>query len=70
MSEIVQSIEAYGIRAQGKKEFIKHLNGEKTARFEAIKAKCYDCMGFYADGVQDCGVKDCPLYPFHPYKSL
>jgi hypothetical protein len=26
-------------------------------------------MGYYADGKMDCIVKDCPLYPFMPYKD-
>lgn len=30
----------------------------------AIYGKCYDCTGFQADGYQDCGMKDCPLYPY------
>ena len=33
----------------------------------AIYAKCYDCMGFYEDGIMDCGCSDCPLYPWMPY---
>jgi hypothetical protein len=36
---------------------------------DAILAKCYDCMGFYEDGTMDCGCKDCPLYPWMPYKE-
>ena len=34
----------------------------------AILAKCYDCMGGYADGRRNCGVNSCPLYKWMPYK--
>jgi len=27
-----------------------------------IISKCHDCMGYYLDGVADCGVISCPLY--------
>lgn len=30
----------------------------------AIFGKCYDCMGFQADGYMDCEMEDCPLYPY------
>jgi len=30
----------------------------------AIYAKCFDCCGFQADGYMDCGIEDCPLYPY------
>lgn len=53
--------------AAGRNQFIKFLNGEKINLREAIEAKCYDCMGFYADGVEPCASTNCPLYPFHPY---
>ena len=45
--------------------------GSHITRKQAILAKCYDCMGYYADfGLdKDCKVKDCPLYPYHPYRS-
>lgn len=30
----------------------------------AIFGKCYDCMGFQADGYYDCEMDNCPLYPY------
>jgi hypothetical protein len=56
-------------RFQGKDELVKHLNGGKIAKWQAVKAKCYDCMGGYSDGAMDCEVFRCPLYPFMPYKG-
>jgi len=36
----------------------------------AIFAKCYNCMGFHADKVYDCGMKGCALYNYRLKKSL
>lgn len=52
---------------QGRKEYIKYLEGGKLTQREAIKAYCYDCMGYYDDGAQDCESDICPLRPFMPY---
>jgi len=62
----LESINRLGIMAQGRKELIKHLKGGPISRKEAMVAKCYDCMGYYADGRADCEILDCPLYPFNP----
>jgi len=56
-------------RFQGRDELAKHLAGEKIAKWQALKAKCYDCMGGYSDGAMDCELYSCPLYPFMPYKG-
>lgn len=63
------SIKKHGIKAQGKKEILKYLKGNRLTLRQAILAKCYDCMAFYADGRNDCKDADCPLYPFMPYGS-
>ena len=34
---------------------------------KAIEAKCFDCMGEYMDGRQDCENSRCPLYYWMPY---
>jgi hypothetical protein len=34
-----------------------------------INKKCEQCMGYFADGRQDCRIPDCPLYTFRPYKD-
>lgn len=54
-------------KAAGKTDFIKYLNGEHLNLRESISAKCYECMGYYADGIADCEQQNCCLYPFHPY---
>ncbi len=38
-------------------------------RAQAIRAKCYDCMGGYVDGKRDCEIPRCPLYGFMPYRK-
>jgi hypothetical protein len=65
----LEQIENHGITAKGRQELIKHLKGQRLTFRQSILAKCYDCMGYYADGKMDCIVKDCPLYPFMPYKD-
>lgn len=57
------------MKIKGKKEYLSHKKGSKLTRKQAILAKCYACMGFYSDGIADCGLPDCSLYIFHPYKE-
>jgi hypothetical protein len=33
---------------------------------QLIRAYCYDCMGFFEDGVSDCNNVKCPLYAYMP----
>ena len=65
--EKIREIEKHGLTAQGRKELIKFLRGDRLTRGEAIKSKCYDCMGYYSDGRADCKQFDCGLYGYHPY---
>ena len=53
----------------GKAFLLKHLKGEKLTRDKAIKAKCYECMGYFVDGLHDCKVLSCLLYPYMPFKG-
>jgi len=57
--------------AKGKASLLKFARGEAISPKEGIYAKCYDCQSYYEDitGERDCGVRDCPLYPFFPYSS-
>ncbi len=63
------SILKFGKKAIGRTDLEKFLQGQKMTRAGAIKAKCYDCMCGYADGIRDCGMEDCPTYPFMPYRG-
>jgi hypothetical protein len=59
----------YGKQAIGQKQLNQHLNGKRIPRGEAIKAACYSCCSGYVDGKVDCGIPDCPLHPYMPYKG-
>ena len=71
IAEIVMATEThlFGKRATGRKELRTHLRDGKVGLRDAIIAKCYDCMGGYTDGVYECKIPDCPLYPYMPYNS-
>lgn len=56
-----------GMRALGRKELRMHLDGERLTQRQAIYAKCYDCIGGYADGGYSCELPKCTLYPWMPY---
>jgi len=62
-------VEKNWMLAKGKNELIKHLRGERLSSTDAIKAKCYECMGGYGDDKIDCGVTICPLHPIMPYNE-
>jgi hypothetical protein len=62
-------IEKEGLTAQGKRELLKHLSGEILTLRQAVKAKCYDCCGFYTDGKKDCSIPSCALYPWMAFKE-
>ena len=68
-SKRITNIEQYGKTAQGKKEILKHLKGQRLTLKQAVYAHCYDCMGFYADGKYDCKMPKCPLHPFMAYNQ-
>jgi hypothetical protein len=53
----------------GVKALSRHRAGQRLTQRQAILAKCADCMGGYTDGRQDCGIPDCPLHPFQPYRD-
>jgi hypothetical protein len=51
----------------GKSQLLKHLDGKRLTRSEAIKAKCYDCDGMGDSG--SCDLASCSLFPYSPYKG-
>jgi hypothetical protein len=62
------SAKSYPLSA-GSNHLIKHMEGGKLTRAQAMKAKCTECMGGFVDGRYDCHIDDCPLYPWMPYKG-
>ena len=65
----ISDIKRHGKTAQGKKELIKHLEGQRLTLKQAVLARCYDCAGFYADGKLDCNMPHCSLHPFMAYNQ-
>jgi hypothetical protein len=43
------------------------MSQQKLTRKQAIEYACHECLGFYADGKQDCENIRCPLYTFMKY---
>ncbi len=65
----IKSIRQHGKTARGKKELIKHLDSGRLTLKQAVNAHCYSCLGYYADGKQDCRMSKCPLHPFMAYNE-
>lgn len=42
----------------------------KATRALAMQAHCHQCLGYYADGKNDCENVRCPLYQWMPYRKL
>jgi hypothetical protein len=40
---------------------------QKLTRKQAMEYACHECLGYYADGKQDCECVRCPLYSFMKY---
>lgn len=36
----------------------------------AIRTKCLDCSGGVRKMVEQCNIKDCPLYPYRSIKAM
>jgi len=49
-------------RKAGKSDYLKFLNGNSLTRAEAIKAKCYECVG--GEDTRPCSIDTCPLAGF------
>ncbi len=64
-----KSVIENGKRIKGQAYLLRHLDGKALTRNQAISAKCYECMGYYSDGAKDCGIPECPLYRFMPFRG-
>lgn len=58
-----------GIAAQGRAEYNAFREGLPLSYRKLIRATCYDCMGGFNGGKDDCGMPHCPLYPYMPYRA-
>jgi hypothetical protein len=70
MNRKLESLKKVGRRGHGQAELIKYwTDGLPLTQQQAIRAKCYECSGYYADGAEVCIQKDCPLWPYMPYNT-
>lgn len=60
-------VRVWAMTGAGSTDLKRHMAGETLTLAQAVRAKCADCCGNYADGRNDCGLKECPLYPYHVY---
>jgi hypothetical protein len=65
LNELLESAKS-GTSRVGKTDLLKHLNGKKLIRSQAIRAKCYDCNGMGES--DECDSVGCALYPYSPYR--
>lgn len=65
----IKNIRKNGKTAYGQRELIKHLEGHRLTLRQAVNAHCFDCMGFFADGKNDCRMPHCSLHPFMTYNE-
>lgn len=66
----LEAVMRFGVKARGRLELIRFLEGKRLCPSHAIRAHCYECMGFYTDGVEKCLNPTCTLYPYNPYAKL
>jgi len=57
------------VKIIGRIEHGQIIKGKVLNTLPAILAKCYDCMGHYDGGPEDCKIQSCPLYRFMPYRD-
>lgn len=55
-------------KTSGLNALADYIGGKEIGLSKAVRAKCCECMGYYVDGMIDCGVHTCSLYPWMPYK--
>jgi len=66
----VKAVIEFGKKAVGQQSFIDLLYGDTLTTVKLIEAYCYDCTGFYEDGISDCKNPKCPLYSKMPYAKV
>ena len=69
MEKLIKQVEEHGKGKKGQLDLLKHYKGEQINIQGAVRAKCYDCMGYFQDEGLDCENPSCPLYPYFQYSS-
>ena len=49
-------------KKSGRADYIRHLDGERLTRAEAIRAKCYECV--CGEDTEPCLASLCPLIQY------
>lgn len=65
----LEQVEKCGNRT-GKRDLLRHLRGERISARAQQRAKCFECMNGYLDGLADCGITACPLYQNMPFRMV
>jgi hypothetical protein len=65
----IADIKKLGKHFRGRRELIAHYQGKTLTRAQAMLGVCYDCLGYFSDGANDCEQPSCPLYPWMPYRK-
>ena len=52
---------------KGAREYKMFQKGEYLTRKGAMLANCYMCNGL-EESAEDCQGKNCPIYPYQPYR--
>jgi hypothetical protein len=69
VKEKIDEITKYGKRFAGRKEYLEILAGQHSTPKKRALAMCFECMGYYEDGPEDCKNPICPLYGVMPYRK-
>jgi hypothetical protein len=51
----------------GRADYLKHLKGQTLTRNQAIRAKCYECVG--GEDTKPCNISSCPLTQFSQWNN-
>jgi hypothetical protein len=67
--QLLESLSRAPQKYRGVKMLQDHARGRKLTLKGAVLAKCTECMAYWLDGKQDCGMDLCPLYPWQPFRK-
>ena len=68
MEEKIRWVQKWGNHRRGRKELLSYLRANPITRAEAIRAHCYECLGY---GSEDkCVDNRCALYHFSQFAPI
>jgi len=60
-------LDAFGLKQYGYSVMVSFLLMEHLSYSKRCFAKCYQCMGYCADGAEECNDILCPLFPISQF---